>query len=72
MREQQHITNRRCVGEQHDQTVNANALARRRRHTMFQGTDVIGIEMHGLLICRILVLNLTAEAFGLILSVVQL
>jgi len=28
--------------------------------------------MHGLLVARILVLNLTAEAFGLILGVVQL
>ena len=39
---------------------------------MLQGADVIGIVVHRLLVAGGLVLDLSAEAFGLVLGIVQL
>ncbi len=72
MREEQDITNGGGVGEEHDKAVDANALAGGGGHAMFQGADIIGVEVHGLLVAGILFLHLLAEALRLVLGVVQL
>ena len=72
MREQQHIPNRRRIGQQHDQAVNTNTLARRRRQTVFQRTNVVGIKVHGLIVACVLFRHLLHEAFGLVFGIVQL
>ena len=72
MREQDHVADRWRVGQQHDQTVDADTFTGCRRHAVFQRADEVGIEMHGFIITGILVTNLRVEALGLILGIVQL
>ena len=67
----QHIAYGRCIGKQHYQTVDADTLSRRRRQTMLQGTDIIGVEMHRLLIPGFLLLDLTAETIRLVFRVIE-
>lgn len=72
MREEQHIPNRRRIGQQHDQPIDADPLPRRRRHAVLQRADVVGVEVHGLLVAGFLLVDLLGEALGLILGIVQL
>ena len=72
MREQQHVADRGRIGEQHHQTVDADALAGGRRHAVLQRADVVLVELHGLLVPGFFLRHLFAKAFGLILGVVQL
>ena len=62
VRKQDHVANIRAVGQQHDQTVDTNAAAARRGHAVFERANVIGVEIHGFLVTRILLLHLLAEA----------
>src|SRR5690554_3061667 len=48
--EQQHIADRGAVGEQHHQAVDADALAGGGRQAVFQGTHVVGNEVHRLVV----------------------
>ena len=72
MREQQYITDRSGIREQHHQSVYTDTLTCRRWQTVFQGTDIIGIIMHGFVIAGFFFLDLLPEALGLILRIVQL
>ncbi len=72
MGKEQHVTDRRRVGQQHDQAINADPLAGRRRHSVLQRTDVILVVMHRFRITAVLRRHLRAEAFGLIFGVIQL
>src|SRR5690554_737256 len=48
--EQQHIADRGAVGQQHHQAVDADALAGGGRQAVFQGTHVVGNEVHRLVV----------------------
>src|SRR3569623_1441550 len=72
VREQQHVTNRRQISEQHHQAVDADALARGRRQAVFERGDIVFVEVHGLFVARIFFLHLFAEALGLVFGVIQL
>ena len=39
---------------------------------MLQGADIVGVEVHGLLVAGVLLRHLATEALGLILGVVEL
>ena len=71
-REQNHIPNAWAVGEQHHQTVNANAAAAGRRHAVFQRTNVVGIKIHGLFVARIFGGDLRMKPSCLVFGVVEL
>ena len=72
MWEQQHVANRRGIGQYHHQAVDAYALARRRRHAVFQRRDIVLVIGHRFLIARGLGRDLRSKALGLIVRVVQL
>ena len=71
--EQQHVTDRSAVRQQHDQTVNTEAEAARGRQTVLQSVDVVVIDL-----CLAVGLDglalgdLTLEAALLVDGVVQL
>src|SRR5690625_2498264 len=72
MGKQQHVADGRRVGQQHDQPVYAYALARRRRHAVFQGADVVVVKVHGLGIAGIAGRHLLMKTLGLVFGVVEL
>lgn len=72
VREQDHVADRRRVGQQHHQAVDADAFAGGRRHAVFQGIDEVGVVVHRLVVAGVLLLDLQHEALGLVLGVVQL
>ena len=72
MREQDHVADRRAVGEQHDEAVDADAGAGRRRHAVLERADVVGVVMHRFRVAGFLLLRLLQEARGLVFGVVQL
>src|SRR5262249_12268693 len=47
-REQNHVADRGLVGEQHRQGIEADALARRRRHPDLERAAVVLVVIHGL------------------------
>ena len=72
MREEQHVADRRSVGEQHHETVNADAAAGGRGQTVFQSTDVVRIVIHRFVVAVALLVSLSTEAGGLIVRIVEL
>ncbi|KPW50728.1 Uncharacterized protein ALO88_05605 [Pseudomonas syringae pv. antirrhini] len=72
VREQDHVPDRRRVGEQHHQPVDTDPLTRRGRHAVFQRTNKVGVVVHGFVVTGVLVGHLGLEAFGLIFSVIEL
>src|SRR5690606_26216578 len=62
VREQDDVTDRRRVGQQHHQTVNADALTGGRRHAVFQRPNEVRIKVHGLVIAGVLLRHLGVEA----------
>src|SRR5581483_5232796 len=71
-REQDHVADRRLVGEQHHQPIDADPLARRRRQAVLQGPAVVLVVIHGLLAPLGLGVDLALEAPALVGGVVQL
>ncbi|ABA50357.1 Hypothetical protein BURPS1710b_2724 [Burkholderia pseudomallei 1710b] len=71
VREQQYVANRRAVGQQHHEPVDADPAAACRRHSVFERADVVGVEEHRLFVARVLLLDLLPEARGLVFGVVQ-
>ena len=63
---------RRSVGEQHHETVNADAAAGGRGQTVFQSTDVVRIVIHRFVVAVALLVSLSTEAGGLIVRIVEL
>jgi len=43
--EKQHVTNRRCAGQNHDQTIDADAFSGGRWHVILQRTDVVLVHL---------------------------
>ena len=72
MREQNHIPNRRRVGQQHDEPIDTNPLPRRRRQAIFQRANIIVIKMHRLVVTGLFGRDLRFKAIRLILRVVEL
>ena len=72
MGKQQDIADGGAIGQQHDQAVNAYALARSRGHAILQRTNIIRIVMHGLKIPGILALRRFAEPLSLVFRIIQL
>ena len=72
VREQQHVADRRRIGQQHHQAVDADALPGRRWHAVLERGDVVGVEVHRLEVAGVLLGDLGAEALGLVLGVVEL
>ena len=71
MGEQQDIADRWRIGEQHHQTIDTDTFAGGGRQAVFQGADVVGIEVHGFGIAGVLFLHLGEKALGLILGIVE-
>src|SRR5690606_16376702 len=72
MREQQNVADVGRVGNDHHQTIDANAATTCRWHAVFECADVIGIVIHGLLVAGILGGNLCLEAGSLVFRIVEL
>src|SRR5262245_50820328 len=47
-RKQDHVADRRLPGEQHGEAIDADALARRRRHADLERAAVVLVVVHGL------------------------
>ena len=72
LREEDHIADRRAVGQQHDQPVDAHACAGSRRQAVFERANVISVVVHRFIIARLFRGNLCLKARGLIFSIIQL
>src|SRR5438034_1053412 len=72
MREQDHLADRRLIGEEHDEAVDANAFTRCRRHAVFERANVILVEPLRLLVAARPLLFLLLEALALLRGIVEL
>ena len=72
LRKQDDVANARAVGQQHDQTIDADAAAAGRRQAVLERADVVGVVVHRLIVAGLLRLGLLLETRGLVLRVVQL
>src|SRR5207249_8904029 len=70
--EQDHLADRRLVGEQHEQPIDADPLAGRGRHPLLQRTHVVLVEPVRLLVTALQQLRLFAEPRELVDRIVQL
>src|SRR5689334_4414113 len=64
--EEDHVADRGLVGQQHDQAIDADALARRRRHAVFEGAAEVFVVIHRLFVAGALGLDLVLEAGALV------
>ena len=53
MREQQHVANRRRIGEQHDQAIDADAEPAGRRHAVLERAQVVLVQHLRLLVAAL-------------------
>jgi hypothetical protein len=72
VREQDHLADGRLVGQQHDQAIDADPLARRGRHAVLQRPHVVLVEPVGLVVTARLHLRLLLEAGQLVDRIVEL
>src|SRR6476469_7566947 len=70
-RKQLDFADRIATAQQHHQTVDADADAARRRHSVFQGEDEVLVIRLGLLVPALAILDLLLEAGALVVRVVQ-
>src|ERR1043165_3940032 len=70
--EEDHVTDRRLVGKEHDQPVDADTFARSRWHAVLQGAQEVFIDQMGFFVSRRPLRGLLFEPFPLIQWVVQL
>ena len=70
-REEQYIADAVVVGEQHDQTVDADAQTASRRHAVFKGSDVVGVHVGSLVIARLFQLYLMLKTALLVNRIVE-
>src|SRR5437879_9883062 len=66
------VADRRRVGEQLHETIDADSLARRRRHPVLEGADVVLVHRVRLLVAAATRAQLLLEARALLVGVVQL
>ena len=72
MGKQNHIPNRRRVGQQHNEPIDTDPLARSRRQAIFESANIVVIKVHGLVIPGLFGRDLRFEAIRLIFRVVKL
>src|SRR4029079_17594611 len=65
-REEDHVADRRLIGQQHGQPIDADTLARRRRQPVFERAAVVLVVVHRLLPTVRLGVDLAREAAALI------
>jgi hypothetical protein len=68
--EENHITNVWRIREQHYQTVDTNATATSRRHTVLESANKVMVKVHCFLVTSFFLLYLFAEAIGLIFGII--
>ncbi len=66
MREEQHVSDGRRVGEQHDQAVDAEAHAAGGRHAVLLRAQVVLVDPHRLVVAGVLRGDLRFEAAALV------
>src|SRR6185369_14259557 len=71
LRKQDHVADRRRVGQEHYQPIDTDAFARRRRQAVLHRANVIGVVVHLFLVARLARFGLAAKARGLVFGVVQ-
>ena len=71
MREKQHVTNARSIGEQHHKAVDTDTAAARRGKTEFKGADVVSIVVHSFIVAVSLSVGLSLKASGLVFRIIQ-
>ena len=71
VRKENDFTNRSRIGEQHNQTVDADTFACGRRHPVLQGFNVITIHSMGFFITGLAPFNLLAKALVLVHRIVE-
>ena len=67
--EQNDVADAGAVGQQHHQTVNANAAAAGGRHAVFQCADKVVVVEHGFVVAAVFCSYLGVEAGGLVFGV---
>src|SRR6185503_16678119 len=72
VREQDHVADRRAVGEEHHEPVDAEPGPRGRRQAVLERADVVGVVVHRFLLSGFLEPRLVAKALRLVLRIVQL
>src|SRR4029078_1496080 len=72
VREQDHVPDRRAVGEQHHEAIDPEPGTRGRRQPVLHCADVVRVVVHRFLLAGFLEPRLLAEPLGLVLRVVQL
>src|SRR5712692_10652252 len=72
LREEDHVADRRAVGEEHHEAVDADAFPGRGRQPVLERANVVGVVIHGFLVARFLGARLRGEPRGLVVGVVQL
>src|SRR5688500_8102370 len=68
LRKQDHVPDRRAVGEEHHEAVDADPFAGGRRKAILERADVVGVVVHRLLVAGFLRLGLRGEARRLVLG----
>ena len=71
-REQDHVPDGACAGEEHDAAVDADAEAARGGHTVLEGVDEILVHHAGLVVAFGAQLHLLDEALPLVDGIVEL
>src|SRR6185295_12566536 len=71
VRKQQHVADRGAIGEEHHQPIDAHAEPRRWRHAVLERANVVGVEVHGLLVTFSLACGLRAKAGCLLLGIIE-
>ena len=70
-REEENVADRRAVGQEHDQSVNADAQAACRRQAIFQCAAVVFVHLMRFVIAAFPFLHLFDEAVALVDGVIQ-
>src|SRR5262249_18753354 len=70
--EEDHVADRRLIGEQHDHAIDADAFARGGRHAVLERAAEVLVVVHRLFVAARLGLHLRLEATALIDWIVQL
>jgi len=72
VRKEDDFPNGRSIGEQHDQTVDADALTGGRRHPVLQGFNIVVIHTMRFFIACLPPFNLLTKAFKLVGRIIEL
>jgi len=71
MRKKDHLANGGRIGQKHDQPVDADSLAGRRRHTVLQGLNIIPVHEMRLIVSGIPVSHLLGKTGKLVFRIIE-